>query len=298
MPLNKDDTRIPILILTGQSGAGLSTAMKALEDIGYHSFDNYPVKQIESLIKDPDASGKAMAFACDTRGLGFSAAALGNLMEALRGDAALDARLIVLQSSDAVLQRRFSETRRVHPMAKDRPVIDGIIAERQLIQPLFELADRTINTSDLSVHDLKRILEGDYALTPRERRFQVEIVSFGFKKGTPRQVDMLFDVRFLRNPHWDLDLRDKTGLEGVIQEYIREDEAFDDVVRSIQNLLNISLPRMMEEGRSYVTIAVGCTGGKHRSVFIAQVLADGLAAQSYTVSVRHRDLPHNVKPQP
>lgn len=291
MPLTPDNT--PVLVLTGLSGAGLSTAMKALEDIGYQVFDNFPIKLAGALIADPDAAGQAIAIGCDTRGRGFSVEALEQTIAALRENEALDARLILLQSSDAVLRRRFSETRRVHPMAKDRPVIDGIIAERQLLNPLADIADRVINTSDLSVHDLKRILEGDYALTPKKERFQVEILSFGFKRGTPRQVDMLFDVRFLRNPYWDIALRDKTGLAPDIQAYIAEDPDFEPVLDQVKGLLGVSLPRMVEEGRSYVTVAIGCTGGKHRSVFSVEKLAAWLQAQDYAVSVRHRDLPHN-----
>lgn len=286
---NKTD-KTPVLIVTGLSGAGISTAMKALEDIGYQAFDNFPIKLTGALIADPDAAGQAVAIGCDSRGRGFGVEAVKQAITALRANPEIDARLIFLQSSDDILRRRFSETRRVHPMAKDRPVPDGIIAERHMMEPLMDLSDRVINTSELSVHDLKRIFEGDYALTPRTERFQVEIISFGFKRGTPRQVDMLFDVRFMRNPHWDAQLRPYTGLDKGVQDYVSADPDFENYIERLKGLLDVALPRMVEEGRSYVTIAVGCTGGRHRSVFTAGVLAAWLAENGFSTSVRHRDL--------
>lgn len=275
----------PILFVTGLSGAGISTTLKALEDSGYEVFDNFPINHIAPLLSEESSKNKAMAFGLDTRTRHFDPQSIIALAEES------GAQIVFLNASNSLLQTRFSETRRVHPMAKDRTVVDGIIFERQWLDPLMNAAERMIDTTGLSVHDLKRMIEKDFSLNQAEKRLSVTVMSFAFKKGVPREIDMVLDVRFLNNPHWQDDLRDKTGQHPDVQKFIDSDPNFKIYVRKIKNDIQWLLPRYAHEGKSYFTLAFGCTGGKHRSVYMTEIIGEFIKSLDYPTTIRHRDMP-------
>jgi UPF0042 nucleotide-binding protein len=271
-----------ILIVTGLSGAGMSSALKSLEDMGYEVFDNFPPALIDPLLADTKAEDRPLAIAIDSRARGFDPAALLDMAARVR------ARLLFVTADDAVLQKRFTETRRRHPMAQDRPVAAGIKKEQEMLHALRRESDVTIDTSDLSVHDLKRMLEGHFGLT--ERKMTVSLMSFGFRFGIPREADILLDIRFLNNPHWVADLKPLTGLNTAVGAYIEKDKDFAPFCARFKNMLEPLLPRYAAEGKSYLTVALGCTGGRHRSVYTVEKLKPWLEGQGFAVNVIHRDI--------
>lgn len=274
----------PILFITGLSGAGISTTLKSLEDCGFEVFDNFPLAYVDRILHEIGYSDQPIAFGFDSRTRAFSPDRLIQLSRET------DAKIIYLNATNAVIQKRFSETRRVHPMAKDRTVTDGIIHEREWLEPIIQAADTTIDTTDLSVHDLKHLIEAKYTLSKQSSRLAVTVMSFGFKHGVPRQVDMVLDVRFLKNPHWDATLKPHTGRDLPVQRYIETDPNFKEFYKKTADLVQFLLPNYTAEGKSYFTIAFGCTGGKHRSVYLAEKLAKTISDLNYPVTVRHRDL--------
>ena len=276
-----------ILFITGLSGAGISTSLKALEDCGYEVFDNFPLKHIKTVVNEDGHNHKSIAFGLDTRTRAFNPDRIIEMAKTL------GAKILFLNATNADLQKRFSETRRVHPLANDRTVTDGIIHERDILSSLMAAADQTIDTTDMSVHDLKRIIESDYALTDKPNRLSVTIMSFGYKKGLPREVDMVIDVRFLKNPHWEPALKPFTGKNKAVQDYIDSDENFDVFFKKISDDILWLLPRYAFEGKSYFTIAFGCTGGKHRSVYTAEKIAALVKNANYPTVIRHRDMPRD-----
>ncbi len=271
------------LFITGLSGAGMSSAMAALEDLGYDVFDNFPLSLVDALVHDPAASGKPIAIGVDTRSRAFDPAALIVKAQQLGG------RIVFLTCDETILQKRFTETRRRHPMAQDRPVSAGIKKEQSLLHPLREVADPIIDTTELSIHDLKRVLEG-YFKQAGDARLTVTLLSFGFKYGLPREADMVLDVRFLKNPHWEEDLRPYTGKDASVAAYIEQDNDLADFLHKTQSLLDTLLPRYAAEGKSYFTLAVGCTGGKHRSVYIAERLTTYAQQKGFGAVAEHRDM--------
>lgn len=271
-----------ILIVTGLSGAGMSSALKSLEDMGYEVFDNFPPALIDPLLADTKAEDRPLAVGIDSRARGFDPVALLQMTERLK------ARLVFITADDAVLQKRFTETRRRHPMAKDRPVAAGIKKEQEMLHALRRESDVTIDTSDLSVHDLKRLLEGHFGLA--QRKMTVSLVSFGFRFGIPREADLLMDIRFLNNPHWIADLKPLTGLDAAVGAYIDKDKDFAPFCAGFKAMLEPLLPRYAAEGKSYLTIALGCTGGRHRSVYTVETLKPWLEEQGFAVNVIHRDI--------
>jgi len=277
-------TKRPILFITGLSGAGISTALKALEDIGYEVFDNFPLSQVYTVLNEDGFEESPIALGFDSRTRSF------NPENMIRMAQDTGAHLTFLKATNDTLHKRFSETRRVHPMAKDRTVIDGIIYERQWLEPLLEAADMSIDTTDISVHDLKRKIEADFTLDKTDKRLSVTIMSFGFKNGVPREMDMMFDVRFLKNPHWDPDLKQNTGQDKAVQDYILTDPNTDVFFKKTTDMVDFLLPNYTDEGKSYLTIAIGCTGGKHRSVFMTERLAKHIEKLNYPVTIRHRDM--------
>lgn len=272
-----------IVVVTGLSGAGMSSSLKVLEDLGYEVLDNFPLALTGPLLDDSESNGRAIAIGIDTRTRGFDTAAVIDMVRR-RG-----ARLLFVTCDDTVLQKRFTETRRRHPLARDRPVSDGIKKEQAALYALREYADPVIDTSALSVHDLRRVIEGHFALE-RTGRISVSVVSFGFRHGLPREADIVMDVRFLRNPHWDPVLRPLTGMDGAVQDYISADDGFAPFIQRFQELTGLLLPRYVQEGKSYLTIAVGCTGGRHRSVYVAERMAEWLRGQDMDAYVQHRDV--------
>lgn len=276
----------PILIISGLSGAGKSTVLRALEDAGHEVVDNLPLSLFDALIAG--ATSRPLALGIDSRTRAFDAAVLGQRVAALR-DSGRDARLILLECGDDVLIRRFSETRRRHPLALDRPAIDGIRAERELLSPLQRWADLVIDTTDLSVTDLRmRIAErfgGGFS-----PGLTVTVLSFGFSAGLPRDADLVFDMRFLSNPHWNITLRPLTGEDERVAAHVAADPLYAPTLNKIGDLVTSLLPGYAREGKAYLTIAIGCTGGRHRSVAVARALAARLQAAGQNVALVHRDV--------
>ncbi|WP_454016847.1 RNase adapter RapZ [Azospirillum sp. Marseille-Q6669] len=278
-----------LVLVTGMSGAGMSVALKALEDLGYEAVDNLRLSLVPALLEQADPRKRPLALVIDSRTRDFSAHAMLEEVEALKAHAGLDVRLVFLDCGDETLQRRFTETRRRHPLAIDRPVPDGIQLERTMLLPLKQQADVTIDTTQLSIHDLRRILAGNFQIGA-QAALQVFVTSFSFRMGLPREADLVFDVRFLTNPHYDPDLRPLTGLDPRVAARVEGDPDFADFFRHLTELLQPLLPRYNQEGKSYLTIAVGCTGGKHRSVFVAERLAAWLGGLGLKVGISHREL--------
>jgi UPF0042 nucleotide-binding protein len=282
-----------VILVTGLSGAGRTTCLKTMEDSGFEAVDNLPLSLVPALLA-PFSEEKAIqqanmvAIGIDTRTRDFDVTALLESLDRLRTNG-VTASLIFLDCDDDVLIRRFTETRRKHPLAKDRPVADGIRMERALLAPVRDRADMVIDSSNLSLPDFRRILtkgldaEGSRTLT-------ITITSFGFRNGLPREADMVFDVRFLANPHYNDTLRPLDGRDQRVGDFIREDEGFQGFLDRLTAFLDPLLPRYAQEGKSYLTIAIGCTGGRHRSVFVAVQLAEWLRASGHGVTLRHRDL--------
>lgn len=279
----------PVVIVTGMSGAGRSTALKALEDLGYEAVDNLPLSLLSSLLSPGNGGGRALAIGVDARTRDFGGAPFIEQLEALTTREDLHVRLLFLDCDSEVLQRRFSETRRRHPVTPDRRVTDGITGERRLLGPLRDRADEVIDTTDMAIGDLKRRLDSNYALDVAPG-LAIFIISFAYRRGLPHEADLVFDARFLKNPHYEDELRALTGQDAPIGEFIDRDPDFASYFGNLTSLLEPLLPRFSAEGKSYLTIAVGCTGGKHRSVYIAEKLNDWLTEQGERVIINHRDL--------
>jgi UPF0042 nucleotide-binding protein len=274
----------PILFVTGLSGAGISTSLKALEDFGYEVFDNFPMSHVTSLLDEQGFEDQPIAVGFDSRTRAYSPDRL------IQMSREIGAKIIFLNTTNEIIQKRFSETRRTHPLAKDRTVTDGIIYEREWLSPLVDAADITLNTTDLSVHDLKHMIESEFSIGEHDQRLNVTVMSFGFKHGVPREVDMVLDARFLRNPHWDKNLKPLTGQTPEVQAYINEDDNLEPFYNKVQDMVDFLLPNYNSEGKSYFTIAFGCTGGKHRSVYLTERLGEYLKQSNYNTHIRHRDM--------
>ena len=281
-----------LVLVTGMSGAGKSTALKILEDLGYEAIDNLPLSLLSDLVRERDDGGRegALALGIDSRTRGFDPGDieryLGPLLGARGPD---DIALLFLDCETDVLRRRFSETRRPHPLAHDRPVDEGIRSERELLGWLRAQADQTIDTSRLSVRDLRGIVAARFQ-PEAERAPAVFVLSFAYSHGVPPEADFVFDVRFLRNPHHVPALRPRTGREPEVAAYVREDPAYAPFFDGMAAMLTPLLPAFERDGRSYLTVALGCTGGRHRSVATAEHLAQALGGGRWQVTLRHREL--------
>lgn len=279
--------RRPVVLISGLSGGGMSTALKALEDLGYEAVDNLRLSLLPALVGQ--AHDRPLAIGIDSRTRDFTADALGQELAGLRARPDLDVRVVFMEASDEVIQRRYTETRRPHPQALDRPVADGIARERALLWPLRDQADVVIDTSDISIHDARRIISGHFRLDA-DPALHVFVTSFSYRHGVPREADLVFDVRFLDNPHWVPDLRPLTGLDPAVQAHVGADPDFAGFVANLKALLEPLLPRYAREGKRYLTVAVGCTGGRHRSVHVAHLLARWLRGLGHKVGEAHRDI--------
>jgi len=271
------------LLVTGLSGAGMSSTLKQLEDLGYEVFDNFPLTMVAPLLADQSGNGGPVAIGIDSRTRGFTIDAISDIV------AETGAALVFLTCDETELLRRFTETRRRHPVAKDRPAGAGIKLEQNLLYPLRERASLIIDTSMMSVHDLGRVISGHFALRDAPR-LTITLMSFGFRHGLPREADMVFDVRFLQNPHWVPELKPLTGLDVAVGDYVAQDPGFASFTANVQALLQPLLPRYAQEGKSYLTIAIGCTGGRHRSVYTAETLRQALTEHGITAYIQHRDI--------
>ena len=283
-----------ILLVTGMSGAGKSTVLKALEDSGYETVDNMPLGLLKRLLnvkENPEhfAAGRPLAIGVDARTRAFDADEIVARLEGLRAETDYELRLLFLDCSGGELTRRFSETRRRHPLALDRPAADGIAREREILAPLRRAADAVIDTTDYSIHDLRRTVTERFA-HEQAGHLTLTFMSFGYSRGLPRDADLVFDMRFLRNPHWDAELRPMTGLDPAVGEFVAQDEGYTPAVDRIADLLALLIPRYEHEGKSYLTVAFGCTGGRHRSVHVAEHMAARLRTAGYLPTVVHRDL--------
>lgn len=271
------------LIITGYSGAGMSSCLKYLEDMDYEVFDNFPLTLIPALVADPASSGHPLAIVVDSRTRGYDPAALIAIVRETR------AKLVFMMADDADLLKRFTETRRRHPLAGDRPASAGIKKEQELLGPLQQAADLIIDTTGLSMHDLRRVVAGHFE-DPRVGHLSVTLMSFGFRNGVPRDADIVMDIRFLSNPHWVPELRPLTGLDRAVGDYVSGDTAFSGFIDSFKTMMTPLLPRYAAEGKSYLTIAIGCTGGRHRSVYSVETLKPWLLSQGFPAQVLHRDV--------
>jgi len=276
------------LLVTGLSGAGKSTALKTFEDLGWETIDNLPIRLLDRLLDNPEGDGRPLAVGIDGRTRDFDAGRILAKLEGLRSQGH-HAELLFLDCAARELERRYSETRRRHPLALDRPVADGIAREGDLLDPLRASADLVIDTTDANTNSLQQMLRARFAEgvggVPT-----LSIMSFGFSRGLPRGADLVLDVRFLRNPHWDDALRPLTGLDDSVGAFIAADPAYEEAMTRIGDLLLMLLPRYRAEGKSYITVAFGCTGGKHRSVHVAERMGRLLHAAGFSPTIAHRDL--------
>jgi RNase adapter protein RapZ len=279
------------VVLTGLSGSGKSQAIRALEDLGYFCVDNLPITLIPTLA---DLSGREgfsrVAIVVDVREKGF-AQRFPKVLTRLRAMRGLDPALIFLEASNAALVRRFSETRRPHPLAPTRSAAEGIREERASLDMIRRLADEVIDTSDMTVHDLRQAFK-EFATGVRKRvPLVVTLLSFGYKFGVPMDADLVFDVRFLPNPHFVRDLKPRTGRDGAVVRFMRRYKATRDLLSRLTGFLKFMLPQYVSEGKTYLTIAIGCTGGRHRSVMVAEALRKDLGGVTgVRVRVVHRDV--------
>jgi RNase adapter protein RapZ len=279
-----------VLLVTGMSGAGKTSALKAFEDMGYEAIYNIPLSLLDSLIK-PQQKGlqRPIAIGFDIRTRDFAADVLINELDRMIDENTIDAKILFIDCDDDELRRRYAETRHRHPLAQDRPVSDGITHERRLVSQLRDRADVVVDTSRFGPGELKRILKGHFDLD-REAGLNIFVTSFSFRQGLPREADLVFDVRFLANPHYDPNLKALSGKEAAVGEFIAGDQDFKNFFNNLTGLLSPLLPRYAAEGKSYLTIAIGCTGGRHRSVFVAEKLANWLEQKNRPIHLLHRDL--------
>jgi UPF0042 nucleotide-binding protein len=285
-PATQPDRRV--ILVTGPSGAGRSTAIHALEDLGFEAIDNLPLTLLPRLLEGPP-HGRALALGLDVRNRDFSVAALIELIDRLGADADTGAQLLYLDCRADVLVKRYSETRRRHPLAPADSPADGIEREIDLLVPVRARADILIDTSDLTLHDLRAEMARWF---DREagQRLAITVQSFSYKRGVPRGVDMILDCRFLANPHWQPDLRDRDGRDPRVAAHIAADPRFAEFFERVAGLTEFLLPAFVAEGKSHLAIGFGCTGGQHRSVFVTERLAARLAEAGWQVSKRHREL--------
>ncbi len=291
-PVAKPPQRI--VLVTGALGAGKTTAMRALEDLGWEAIDNFPIRLLDRLLETGPGTahldaGAPIAIGFDTRTRGFDPNAIIARVKKLSQRSDLSITTLFLDCGGAELQRRYNETRRPHPMSDEKPAEAGIAAERELLEPLRRWADVVLTTTDFTVNDLQTAIRSHFRQGAPPRTV-ITISSFGFSRGTPPLSDLVFDMRFLANPHWVDDLRALTGRDAAVGDYIRRDPAWGEAFARIRDLLLLLLPRFEDQGKAYVHIAFGCTGGKHRSVFMAEQIACALREARFSPTLLHRNL--------
>lgn len=283
-----------VVLVTGMSGAGRTAALKGLEDLGYEAVDNLPLSMLGRLVDQPEPEnllghGRPLAIGVDLRTRDFAVDLVIDEIERWKTERGAEVTSVFVDCEDAVLVRRYTETRRRHPLAPDRPLPDTIKLERRLLSRLRDRADLVIDTTERRPAELKEFLARYFALDESPGT-EIFVTSFSFRHGLPREADLVFDVRFLRNPHYDEGLRSHTGEDPAVQAYIAEDSEAAAYLDSIKAMLGLCLPRYRQEGKSYLTIAIGCTGGRHRSVYVAIQLAEWLESQNRPVRLQHRDI--------
>jgi len=286
----ESEEALDFTIITGLSGAGRSEAAKCFEDLGYFVVDNLPPALIGKMAELAAASGNPtrVALVADVRG-GVFFSELSRGFQDLK-ELKIPYRILFLEASDEDLLRRFEATRRRHPLAAADRVVEGIRKERLMMETLKEEADLIIDTSGMSPHDLRDRVRDVFAKAPPEARVQVSIISFGYKYGLPRDADLVLDVRFLPNPHWMERLRPLPGTDPRVRSYVIGQRGYGEFMRKLRSLFNTTVPGYVAEGKSYLTLAIGCTGGRHRSVVVADELAQYFRKRGHSVAVDHRDL--------
>lgn len=277
-----------LVLVTGPSGAGRSTAIHCFEDLGYEAIDNLPLSLVPRLLDGPPLP-RPIALGIDVRNREFSADALLALIEDLVKSPAVASEVVYLDCAPQELIRRYAQTRRRHPLAPVEPPAEGIAREIDLLAQVRARADVLIDTTGLSPHELSAEIARWFD-SQAARRLNVSVLSFAYRRGIPPGVDLVFDTRFLRNPHWQPALREKDGRSEEVATYVATDARFGDYFQILENLMLLMLPAQQEEGRAHLTIAFGCTGGQHRSVAVAEKLAGVLAEQGWQVSKRHLEL--------
>jgi UPF0042 nucleotide-binding protein len=278
-----------VLIVTGMSGAGRTTAINALEDLGFEALHNFPLALVERLLKPGEGVPRPIAIGVESRTRGFSARALTGLVERLRRRQGLGALLVFLDCGDELLLARFNQTRRRHPLAPEEDVATGIARERDLLAEVRARADLVIDTSGLTPQALKAEIAGRFA-PGIGSELVVAVHSFSYKRGAPHEADMVLDCRFLRNPYWVEALRSLDGRDPRIQGFVREDPLFRDFFEKLCELLLMLLPAYKAEGKAYFCVALGCTGGRHRSVVVGELLAERLRREGWPATLRHREI--------
>lgn len=283
-----------ILLVTGLSGAGKSTALKTLEDLGWEAVDNFPIRLAGPLLDIPGGANRTgpavpLALGFDSRTRGFKVEQLIKQIKQLQKNPDLNIVTLYLDCVGTEIERRYAETRRRHPLAQDRPAIDGISLEQMMMEPLRRWAESVIDTSKLSAHELQTEIRERFSneVTPHST---ITVTSFGYSRGVPHNADLMFDLRFLRNPHWDNKLRQMTGLDREVSEYVEADPQYSKAISKIKDLLLLLLPLYDEQGKAYVNIAFGCTGGRHRSVHVAEQFGIWLREEGFAPTVIHRNL--------
>ncbi len=282
-----------LVIVTGISGAGKASALKAFEDLGYHAVDNLPLELLPDFARLVGKSREILSavIVVDVR----EGPTLDQLPELLKDvKRVLHTRVVFLDAQDAVLVRRYSETRRPHPLRKSETVARSIVEERQLLDPIRNVADTLIDTSDLNVHELRARIQARFGQEEQANRLLVSCLSFGYKNGVPLDADLVFDVRFLPNPHFVAEFRKLTGRDPKVAAYVASFPQTIEFLDRLTNLLLYLLPHYVEEGKSYLTIGFGCTGGQHRSVMMAEEMSRRLAESGYEVKAIHRDMPRDA----
>lgn len=282
------DTPAHVVFVTGPSGAGRTTAIHALEDMGYEVIDNLPLGLVPRLMEGPPPA-RPLALGIDTRTRDFSTEEVIAAVERLEANPGYTVDLLYMDCEPATLMLRYSETRRRHPLAPDANPVDGIARDRDMLRPLRGRATVLIDTTSLTVHDTRAEISRHFA-RDRAPGLAIQILSFSYRRGLPIAADMVFDCRFLRNPHWAPPLRDHTGRSAEVQAYIAADPRFEAFRTQVDAMLDLLIPAFQEEGKSHLTVAFGCTGGKHRSVALAEMTATRLAEEGWQVSKRHRDV--------
>jgi RNase adapter protein RapZ len=277
-----------LVLVTGPSGAGRTTAINVLEDLGFEVINNLPLSLLPRLLDGPPLS-HPLALGLDIRNRDFSIDALISAIDGMTKRPDIATQVLYLDASEEELVRRFSETRRRHPLVESGSLLSGISREKELLVPIRARADVLIETTGLSPHDLRAEIERLFA--PDEgHMMNVTVHSFSYKRGLPRGMDIVLDCRFLRNPHWDAALRDHDGRDAAVDAYVEADPRFTQFFAQIKDMMDLLLPAYKEEGKSHLSIGFGCTGGQHRSVAVAERLAKSLAADGWQVSKRHREM--------
>tara|TARA_B110001452_G_scaffold215138_1_gene186244 strand:- start:418 stop:1281 length:864 start_codon:yes stop_codon:yes gene_type:complete len=279
---------VKLTIISGTSGAGKSVALRVLEDIGYYCVDNLPINLLFPFIQNTEDSEQPVAVSLDVRNIPPTEEELDELLESLRKHCELE--ILFLDASSTKLIKRYSESRRLHPLTQQcLTLMEAVKAEKVMLQPLAAAADLKIETGELTIYQLSDLIK-KRLLGTRSSELVLVFESFGFKYGLPRDVDYVFDVRFLPNPHWEPELRPLTGLDLPVQEYLSGNAMVNKLESQITDFIGTWLPELERNNRSYVTIAIGCTGGQHRSVYLAQKLAKNFSEQRHNIQIHHREM--------